>query len=386
MEWQAACQSHTSVGYFEPAAWGPPCKLESSTSTFTGKRGWLPLSSRSKACHRILAFSSALEQLLECARERGDALAKALAEKVDQERKATANVEVTPGTAVAPNTPTKEARLDTLAPVLATGQREGGRASSPAGGSPLNVEQGSLTALRDQDTDPATMPATPSPEQQPGVALGADALAVEEARKRIHATLDAGEDPLNNSVENEGQEVLERLHLRPASKASREYPEETPGLTDSPQGTVGKHNNLPGSTGKLDTLGCHQSCKDNKLGGSGFVCETPGCNQACKDSKLGSSGFVTMSVQRARQEEPVVTIATSALGKKTLNSAADRTTGARTSSRTLSSSQLFGYNLDAVQPLEALTYPSSQLLRTQTRSPCGTGGQKSPLEYILHLL
>eukprot|EP00971_Amphidinium_carterae_P294961 5856929-Amphidinium_carterae.1 len=50
-------------------------------------------------------------------------------------------------------------------------------------------------------------------EVEPGEGLGADALAVEEARKRIHATLDAGEDPLNPSAENEGNEVLERLHL-----------------------------------------------------------------------------------------------------------------------------------------------------------------------------
>eukprot|EP00971_Amphidinium_carterae_P028140 554049-Amphidinium_carterae.1 len=51
-------------------------------------------------------------------------------------------------------------------------------------------------------------------------------MAVEEARKRIHATLDAGEDSLNPSMETEGHDVIERLqHLRPAAKA-REYPEE----------------------------------------------------------------------------------------------------------------------------------------------------------------
>eukprot|EP00971_Amphidinium_carterae_P130812 2591456-Amphidinium_carterae.2 len=50
-----------------------------------------------------------------------------------------------------------------------------------------------------------------------GAELGADAMAVEEARKRIHATLDAGEDPLTPSADREGHEVLERLHLRPAA-------------------------------------------------------------------------------------------------------------------------------------------------------------------------
>eukprot|EP00971_Amphidinium_carterae_P218457 4336153-Amphidinium_carterae.1 len=53
----------------------------------------------------------------------------------------------------------------------------------------------------------------------PGEGLGADALVVEEARKRIHATLDAGEEPLNPSAESEGHDVIERLHLRPAAKA-----------------------------------------------------------------------------------------------------------------------------------------------------------------------
>eukprot|EP00971_Amphidinium_carterae_P002713 53690-Amphidinium_carterae.1 len=52
------------------------------------------------------------------------------------------------------------------------------------------------------------------------------ALAVEEARKRIHTQLDAGEDPLTSTPDREGHEVLERLHLRPAAKASRMSPEE----------------------------------------------------------------------------------------------------------------------------------------------------------------
>eukprot|EP00971_Amphidinium_carterae_P192078 3811004-Amphidinium_carterae.1 len=56
-------------------------------------------------------------------------------------------------------------------------------------------------------------------EETLGEELGADAMAVEEARKRIHATLDAGEDPLSASAEKEGHDVIERLHLRPAAKA-----------------------------------------------------------------------------------------------------------------------------------------------------------------------
>eukprot|EP00971_Amphidinium_carterae_P093589 1851977-Amphidinium_carterae.1 len=68
-----------------------------------------------------LASSSALEQLLECARECGDPQAKALAEKVDQERKATAKVDA-PGEPVTPSTPLKDNPL----PVLVTGQKEGG--------------------------------------------------------------------------------------------------------------------------------------------------------------------------------------------------------------------------------------------------------------------
>eukprot|EP00971_Amphidinium_carterae_P162523 3222107-Amphidinium_carterae.1 len=51
-------------------------------------------------------------------------------------------------------------------------------------------------------------------------------MAVEEARKRIRAQLDAGEDPLSATVDREGHDVIERLHLRPAAKASRETPEE----------------------------------------------------------------------------------------------------------------------------------------------------------------
>eukprot|EP00971_Amphidinium_carterae_P068593 1358122-Amphidinium_carterae.1 len=108
-----------------------------------------------------------------------------------------------------------------------------------------------------------------SQEQQPGEELGADAMAVEEARKRIHATLDAGEDPLNPSVEHEGHEVLERLHQRPAAKASREYPEETPGDTDSPQGTGQQSYLLPGRTGGHTYNSTKDSRVPGKLGGTG---------------------------------------------------------------------------------------------------------------------
>eukprot|EP00971_Amphidinium_carterae_P172508 3419264-Amphidinium_carterae.2 len=94
---------------------------------------------------------------------------------------------------------------------------------------------------------------TSSPEQPPGAALGADAMAVEEARKRIHATLDAGEDPLHSQPDSEGNAVLEKLHLRPAAKArhlSRVYPEEKFGDTGTPQGALTPNRPLPGSTGR----------------------------------------------------------------------------------------------------------------------------------------
>eukprot|EP00971_Amphidinium_carterae_P094997 1879719-Amphidinium_carterae.1 len=65
-----------------------------------------------------------------------------------------------------------------------------------------------------------------SPEETLGEELGADTMAVEEARKRIRAQLDAGEDPLSATADREGHDVIERLHLRPAAKASRATPEE----------------------------------------------------------------------------------------------------------------------------------------------------------------
>eukprot|EP00971_Amphidinium_carterae_P016536 326639-Amphidinium_carterae.1 len=78
-------------------------------------------------------------------------------------------------------------------------------------------------------------------EETPGEGLGADAMAVEEARKRIHATLDAGEDPLAPNADRDGHEVLERLHLRPAAKASRATPEEELLGTEPPPGDRKKH-------------------------------------------------------------------------------------------------------------------------------------------------
>eukprot|EP00971_Amphidinium_carterae_P309966 6159740-Amphidinium_carterae.1 len=60
---------------------------------------------------------------------------------------------------------------------------------------------------------------TPSHEATPGVELGVDALVVEEARKRVHAALDAGESLLDFQQETEGHQIIERLHLRPAAKA-----------------------------------------------------------------------------------------------------------------------------------------------------------------------
>eukprot|EP00971_Amphidinium_carterae_P304785 6056701-Amphidinium_carterae.1 len=81
-----------------------------------------------------LASSSALEQLLERASRCGDPQARALAEKVDQERKATTSPEVAPGI---PAT-NQEGRTEQGAPVQATGQK----------GSPLTPEHGSLAGLR----------------------------------------------------------------------------------------------------------------------------------------------------------------------------------------------------------------------------------------------
>eukprot|EP00971_Amphidinium_carterae_P191629 3802697-Amphidinium_carterae.1 len=60
---------------------------------------------------------------------------------------------------------------------------------------------------------------TPSQEETPGGELGDDAMAVEEARKRVHAALDAGESPLDFQPGTEGHQIIERLHLRPAAKA-----------------------------------------------------------------------------------------------------------------------------------------------------------------------
>eukprot|EP00971_Amphidinium_carterae_P019295 380078-Amphidinium_carterae.1 len=138
--------------------------------------------------------------------QHGDPQPRALAEKVDQERKATASQEA-PG---APVPPARDNRGDNT-PVQATRTYRGtpytGTATLPA------VEE-----KPDEDMDDANAE-QPRPGDSPGVELGADSLAVEEARKRIHATLDAGEDPLSSQPDSEGHNVLERLHLRPAAKA-----------------------------------------------------------------------------------------------------------------------------------------------------------------------
>eukprot|EP00971_Amphidinium_carterae_P111402 2206534-Amphidinium_carterae.1 len=179
--------------------------------------------------------------------QNGDPQAKALAEQVDKERKATFKAD-------APGEPAAVKEPSTPPFAQATGQREGDRATSPARanspsrGSPLTAEQGTLAELREIPADLAAVPETPDEEMEdvngnsasqdvsPGEALGADASAVEEARKRIHATLDAGEDPLTPNADREGHDVIERLHLRPAAKASRETPEERLLDTEPPQG------------------------------------------------------------------------------------------------------------------------------------------------------
>eukprot|EP00971_Amphidinium_carterae_P271450 5386406-Amphidinium_carterae.1 len=80
-------------------------------------------------------------------------------------------------------------------------------------------------------------------------------MAVEEARKRIRAQLDAGEDPLTATADREGHDVIERLHLRPAAKASRATPEERFPATESTprvqgdQPSWGRRQSKPGCTG-----------------------------------------------------------------------------------------------------------------------------------------
>eukprot|EP00971_Amphidinium_carterae_P122578 2427001-Amphidinium_carterae.1 len=132
--------------------------------------------------------------------QNGDPQARALAEKVDQIRKAAASTE-TPGGPVATQRDSSNANL----PVQATGQRDAPRTPSPGRGSPPAPEQGLLAELRahepgllpavtekpDEDMDDANGE-IPSHEANPGVELDVDALAVEEARKRVHAALDAG--------------------------------------------------------------------------------------------------------------------------------------------------------------------------------------------------
>eukprot|EP00971_Amphidinium_carterae_P048962 964755-Amphidinium_carterae.1 len=123
--------------------------------------------------------------------QNGDLQARALAEKVEQIRKA-AVVTETPG---APVTSQKDSNV--APPVQATGQRDAPRTQSPGRGSPPAPEQGLLAELR--ATEPGTLLAvvetqdedmedvsgeTPNQEETPGAELGVDALAVEEARKR----------------------------------------------------------------------------------------------------------------------------------------------------------------------------------------------------------
>eukprot|EP00971_Amphidinium_carterae_P335573 6471508-Amphidinium_carterae.1 len=134
------------------------------------------------------------------------------------------------------------------APAQVTGQRDSTREVSPGRRSPPAPEQGLVANLREpalpslEETPDEEMGDVsgepPSQEDSPGEELGDDALAVEEARKRVHAALDAGEHPLLNQQDTDGHDVLERLHLRPAAEASREYPEEKFGSTGTPQGAI----------------------------------------------------------------------------------------------------------------------------------------------------
>eukprot|EP00971_Amphidinium_carterae_P142411 2820964-Amphidinium_carterae.1 len=105
-------------------------------------------------------------------------------------RKAAASMEAPGGPVASPRDSS-----NTLPPVPATGQRDAPRTPSPGRGSPPAPEQGLLADLRAQE--PGLLPAVtekpdedmddangepPSHEETPE--LGADALAVEEARKR----------------------------------------------------------------------------------------------------------------------------------------------------------------------------------------------------------
>eukprot|EP00971_Amphidinium_carterae_P296165 5882956-Amphidinium_carterae.1 len=92
-------------------------------------------------------------------------------------------------------------------------------------------------------------------EETLGEEPGDDAMAVEEARKRIHTQLDAGEDPLTPTAEREGHEVIERLHLRPAAKASRETPEVGFLGTETPPGDTRAQQPVPARDGSLGGTG-----------------------------------------------------------------------------------------------------------------------------------
>eukprot|EP00971_Amphidinium_carterae_P056013 1104778-Amphidinium_carterae.1 len=147
----------------------------------------------------------------------------------------------------------------------------------------------------DEDMDDASGE-PPNPEQQPGEELGADALAVEEARKRVHATLDAGEDP--------GQQCGER---------GREYPEEMPGFTDSPQGTLRTVLLKPGNKkmfGGTSTSNANQSklaCKNSKLGCTIY---------ASQNSKLCTGYAGKQTTGTTRPPRPGYRPIKNALGKK----------------------------------------------------------------------
>eukprot|EP00971_Amphidinium_carterae_P105038 2079788-Amphidinium_carterae.1 len=133
--------------------------------------------------------------------QNGDPQARALAEKVDQMRKA-AVIPETPGVPAV----SQRDGSHVNPPVQATGQREFPRTPSPGRrGSPPAPEQGLLAELR--VPEPGLLPAVtekpdedmddvngepPNQEETPGAVADDVAMAVEEARKRVHAALDAG--------------------------------------------------------------------------------------------------------------------------------------------------------------------------------------------------
>eukprot|EP00971_Amphidinium_carterae_P210509 4176948-Amphidinium_carterae.2 len=261
-----------------------------------------------------LASSSALEQLLECASKSGDPQAKALAEKVDQERKATASQEVS-GEPALPLQPQRDAKNEPPNPVLATGQRDRERTPSPGRGSPVAPEQGSLADLR-MDTDQLTaVPETPD-RRRNGRCQRRDSKPRGQAwrgarRRRFGGRRGTQTHPCYFGCRRGPTEQPARQRRPRSARATapapscegqvytgpsnREYPEATLGDTDSPQGTGKQRHLLPGRTGGY-TFDCSN---DNRVrsqpGRTGCDDSVPTCAQHNNQTRPGG---------RPRKKEP----------------------------------------------------------------------------------